>query len=177
MGAMTALPGPLDPAAALVAWRLDAERHAAAWDSGAGAETFGGRWNPKGLRVVYCSFDPATTILESAVHRGFYVLDAQPFTLSRMTLNDPGGVKIVDPRDVPNPAWLHPGIPGAAQQDWGAALLEAHPFVALPSVVSRPSWNLVFRPDRATGKYALLSQERLVLDARLNQREQRPAGG
>jgi hypothetical protein len=43
-----------------------------------------------------------------------------------------------------------------------------HPFVALPSVVSTFSWNIVFRPDRAVGLYTLLGQERLVLDTRLN---------
>ncbi|MFT3818554.1 MAG: RES domain-containing protein [Rubrivivax sp.] len=165
---MTPLPGALAPDAPLVAWRIDAAAYAAAWDSGIGAERGGGRWNPKGLKAVYCSFDPATTILESAVHRGFEVLDAQPFMLTCMRIAGAAGVKVVQPAEVPNPAWLHGGIPSAGQQAWGAALLEAHPFVAFPSVVSKPSWNLVFRPDRAAGQYALSHQQRLVLDTRLN---------
>jgi RES domain-containing protein len=163
---MTPLPGPLDPGAGIVAWRLDAAIRGSVWDNGIGAELAGGRWNPKGVRVVYCSLDPATTILESAVHRGFKVLDTQPFVLTAFTVVDPAAVKVVAPKDVPNPAWLHAGIPSAGQQDWGAALLGAHPFVALPSVVSRFSWNVMFRPDRAAGLYAMLGQERLVLDAR-----------
>lgn len=165
---MTPLPGPVDPGARVVAWRLDAAANAPSWDSGIGAERMGGRWNPKGVRAVYCSFDPATTILESAVHRGFKVLDTQPFMLTRMRLVDPTTVKVVSPQDVPNPAWLHAGIPSAGQQDWGAMLLDAHPFVAFPSVVSKRSWNIVFRPDRAAGMYAALGQDRLVLDTRLN---------
>jgi RES domain-containing protein len=152
----------------LVAWRLDAAMHASAWDSGVGAERMGGRWNPKGVKVVYCSFDPSTTILESAVHRGFDVLDSQPFILTSMTVLDPVQVKVVPPKDVPNPAWLHTGIASAGQQAWGATLLDSHPFVAFPSVVSKLSWNVVFRPDRAAGKYAVLGQDRLVLDTRLN---------
>jgi len=165
---MTPLPGLLAPGAPLVAWRVDATAHAPAWDSGLGAERGGGRWNPKGLKVVYCSFDPSTTILESAVHRGFGVLDVRPFVLTSMVIHDPRSVKIVLPTDVPNPAWLHGGIPSAGQQAWGAALLEAHAFVALPSVVSKASWNVVFRPDRAAGMYAPLARDRLVLDTRLN---------
>jgi len=164
---MTPLPGPLAPGASLVAWRLDAEVFRPTWDSGVGAERGGGRWNPKGLKVVYCSVDPSTTILESAVHRGFDVLDAQPFVLTCMRIHDPVSVKIVLPTDVPNPAWLHGGIPSAGQQSWGAHLLESHAFVAFPSVVSKLSWNVVFRPDRAAGKYTVLDQERLVLDTRL----------
>jgi RES domain-containing protein len=133
-----------------------------------GAELGGGRWNPKGVKVVYCSFDPATTILEAAVHKGFDVLDTLPYALTCMTIPDPGLVKVVRPADVPNPGWSHAGVPGAGQQAWGAALLAAHPFVALPSVVSKSSWNIVFRPDVAAGKYTLLEQDRLVIDGRLN---------
>jgi RES domain-containing protein len=165
---MTPLPGLLAPGGPLVAWRVDADVYAPTWDSGIGAERGGGRWNPKGLKVVYCSFDPSTTILESAVHRGFDVLDGQPFTLTSMVIHDPVSVKIVLPADVPNPAWLHGGIPSAGQQAWGATLLDANEFVAFPSVVSKLSWNVVFRPDRAAGKYATLEQDRLVLDTRLN---------
>jgi RES domain-containing protein len=77
-------------------------------------------------------------------------------------------LKVVLPPDVPNPAWLHGGIPSAGQQAWGASLLDAHVFVVFPSVVSKPSWNIVFQPDHAIGKYRLRSQDRLVLDTRLN---------
>jgi RES domain-containing protein len=165
---MAPLPGAAGPGSPLVAWRVDDSRHAATWDSGIGAELGGGRWNPKGIKVVYCSLDPATTILEVAVHKGFDVLDTMPYTLTCMTIPDPGRVKVVRPSDVPNPAWLHAGIPSAGQQAWGASLLTAHPFVAFPSVVSKSSWNVVFRPDVASGKYTLLEQDRLVIDGRLN---------
>ena len=165
---MTPLPGALAPGTPLVAWRLDAASYAPTWDSGIGAELGGGRWNPKGLKIVYASFDPATTILESAVHRGFDVLDSQPFILTSMTIHDPADVKIVWPQDVPNPAWLHGGIPSAGQQEFGARLVDAHPFVAIPSVVSKHSWNVFFRTDKAAGRYTMLEQDRLALDTRLN---------
>jgi RES domain-containing protein len=165
---MTPLPGPLAPGAPLVAWRLDAAIHASTWDHGIGAERGGGRWNPKGLKVVYASFDPSTTILESAVHRGFAVLDTQPFVLTSMIITNPADVRVVWPTDVPNPAWLHGGVPSAGQQAWGAALLEGCAFVALPSVVSKVGWNVVFRPDKAAGRYAAFEQDRLVLDTRLH---------
>ncbi len=165
---MTPLPAGLEPGQPMVAWRIDAAEHAPHWDSGIGAELGGGRWNPKGVRAVYGSFDPATTILESAVHRGFRVLDTRPFMLSRLAIADASLVKVVRPAEVPNPAWLHAGMVSAGQQAWGAALLAAHAFVVLPSVVSRRSWNLVFRPDVAGGHYRLLAQERLAIDGRLN---------
>lgn len=123
---------------------------------------------PEGPEVVYCSFDPSTTILESAVHRGFSVLDTQPFMHTSMNIHDPADVKVDLPADVSNPAWLHGGIPSAGQQGWGAGMLDTSPFVAFPSVVSKFSWNVVFRPDGATGKHSPLDQAHLVLDTRLN---------
>src|SRR3546814_3704523 len=53
----------------LLGWRLDKEVYSSTWDSGIGAERFGGRWNNKGTRVVYAALDPSTAILEVAVHR------------------------------------------------------------------------------------------------------------
>lgn len=166
---MTPLPAALSPSRPppLVVWRLDAARHAHRWDSGDGAERWGGRWNPKGLRAVYCSLDPATCLIEAAVHRGFEVLDTQPHVLSSARV-EPHGAQVVAPEAVPNPAWLEAGVPSAGQQRWGAELLRAHGIVVLPSVVSRPSWNLVFAPEHAAGRWRLLAQRRLVVDTRLH---------
>jgi RES domain-containing protein len=142
----------------LVAWRLDPSIYGAAWDSGEGSFLAGGRWNSKGVRAVYCSFDPATTILEIAVHKGFRPLDTVPHVLTSMTIGDPSAVHVVDPTSVPNPNWLRPGIPGAGQQMFGDDLLARHPFVAIPSVVSTNSWNLVFVGAAAAARYTLRTQ-------------------
>lgn len=165
---MSPLPAALDPGAVLVGWRIDTLTHAPAWDSGIGAERFGGRWNPKGLKAVYCSLDPATCLVERAVHTGFKVLDTQPHTLTSFVVQRSAKVQVVQPEELPNPAWLHGGAPSAGQQAWGAQLLAAHGFVIFPSAVSKRSWNLVFEPGRASGLYQIRQQERLVVDTRLN---------
>ncbi len=165
---MTPLPAAIDPATAaeLVVWRLDDARHADTWDSGIGAARVGGRWNPKGLRAVYCSIDPATCLVEAAVHRGFEVLDNRPHVLTSLTIA--ATVFVVRPEELPNPAWLHAGIPSAGQQRWGADLLLRHGVVVLPSAAAKLSWNLVFTPLAASVRYTLRSRSRLVLDTRLN---------
>lgn len=149
----------------VVFWRIDRRRHAATWDSGKGAFLEGGRWNTPGERVVYAALDPATAILEVAVHKGFHVLDTDPHVLTSFTIDDPSQALVVQPDDVPNPNWLRPGYPSAGQQEFGAALLEQHPYVVLPSVVSTHSWNMIMRP---TAAHKLLSQEPFALDPRLN---------
>ncbi len=152
----------------LVAWRLDQAVHAPTWDSGEGAYRVGGRWNSKGVRAVYCSLDPATAILEVAVHKGFRALDTVAHIMTAAVIADAGDVHVVDPASLPNPNWLRPGIPGAGQQAFGDDLLQRHRFVAIPSAVSSHSWNLIFLPGSGTGAYALKFQEAFALDTRLH---------
>ncbi|GEO41791.1 hypothetical protein SAE02_59390 [Skermanella aerolata] len=86
----------------LVAWRLDQNEYRETWDSGEGSYKFGGgRWRVSVVRAVYYSIDPATAILEVAVHKGFGVLDIEPFVLTAITIDKPGDVFIVNPKDVP----------------------------------------------------------------------------
>jgi len=151
----------------LVAWRLDQSKYAAAWDSGEGAFLVGGRWNSRGVRAVYCSIDPATAILEVAVHKGFRALDTVPHVITSATI-DPAGVFLVEPTAVPNPNWLRPGIPSAGQQAFGDDLLARHSFVVIPSVVSTASWNLIFIAATAAGSYKIRSQNPFALDTRLH---------
>jgi RES domain-containing protein len=164
---MTPLPAALG-GDELVAWRLDSAGFAANWDSGEGAFLYGGRWNGKGVRAVYCSVDPATAILEVAVHKGFRALDVVPHVLTGVTILDPAAVHVVDPASLPNENWLRPEIPGAGQQDHGNQLLRQHSFIAIPSTVSSHSWNLIFIAGAASGGYRLKLQEPFALDTRLH---------
>jgi len=164
---LTPLPPPLG-GNELVAWRLDRAAHGATWDNGEGAYRVGGRWNGKGVRAVYCSIDPATAILEVAVHTGFRALDTIPHVLTAVTVTEPSSVRVVDPASIPNSNWLRSGIPGAGQQAFGDGLLARHEFVLIPSVVSTHSWNLIFVGTRAAGAYALRTQEPFALDTRIH---------
>ncbi|MGY4177646.1 RES domain-containing protein [Bradyrhizobium sp. USDA 4518] len=152
----------------LIAWRLDQARFAPTWDSGEGAFQVGGRWNSKGVRIVYCALDPATAILEVAVHKGFQALDTLPHVLTALHVVNVSDVHVVRPADVPNANWLRPGIPSAGQQAFGDALLIKHQFVIIPSAVSTHSWNLLFDPAKAKDAYRMHLQEAFALDTRLH---------
>jgi len=154
--------------AGLFGWRLDKNMHASTWDSGLGAERNGGRWNSRGTRVVYASLDPSTAVLEVAVHVTFRTLDKVAHKLTSFEVTDPSLVHVVRPEDVPNPRWLLPGIPSAGQREFGDHLISTHAFIVIPSAVSRHSWNLIFNPELAAGKFAWRLQEQFVLDARLH---------
>ena len=164
---MTPLPGAL-ASGEVIAWRLDDKKFEATWDSGEGSFLFGGRWNGAGVRTVYCGIDPATAILEVAVHKGFRVLDTVPHMLSALLIKDPSTIRVVQPGAVPNSNWLRPGNAGVDQQAFGDDLLANNLFVLIPSVVSTHSWNLIFDSARAAGHYSLHLQELFVLDPRLH---------
>ena len=171
---MTPLPAALAGRSDLTAWRLDRANHAASWDSGEGARAEGGRWNSAGQRAVYASLDPATTILERAVHTGFALLDTVAHVLTIVRIEQPASVHVVQPKAVPNPNWLRPGYPSAGQQEFGDRLLAKHAFIVIPSVVSTHSWNLMFDPTRAQGAYTLVKQEPFALDTRLHRPRRNP---
>lgn len=160
---MNALPW----AATWRAWRLDREEFRDTWDSGIGAQRKGGRWNSPGVSVVYASADPATAIMEVAVHIGFDALDTIPHALTCFEVMDPSLIKVVQPEDVPNPIWMTSAYPSPNQQRFTDGLLAKHPFVLIPSAVTRHSWNLLISCELAEGKYQLVSQERFGLDTRL----------
>lgn len=141
---------------------------ASTWDRGEGSFRVGGRWSSAGVRAVYAALDPATAILEVAVHKGFRVLDTTPHMLTSATITGPARVHVVTAGDVPNPNWLRPGIPSAGQQAFGDDLLRLHPIFLIPSVVSTHSWNVVFTAAAAAGLYQNIAQEPFALDTRLH---------
>lgn len=163
---MTPLPPPLGTGD-LTFWRIDAERYASTWHQGEGSFRVGGRWNSPGVRAVYTSLDPSTAVLEVAVHKGFRVLDTQAHILTQGRIIDPAHVKVIEPKDVPNPNWLVPCTPNTNQQRFGDDLLASHLFVLLPSAVSKHSWNLIFDATAVVAAYDCVRQDRFSLDPRL----------
>jgi len=151
------------------AWRLDREMYSATWNSGLGSKLDGGRRNTPGRRVVYASVDPSTAILEVAAHGSFDALDQEPYVLTCFEITHDASVRIVQPEDVPNPQWLTPIKTSPNQRKFADALLAEHPFVLVPSVATRHSWNLLVSCDLAEGQFRMVSQERFGLDTRLLQ--------
>ncbi len=165
---MTPLPAALG-GRGLVAWRLERNKYLPTWQQAEGAFLAGGRWSSAGRRVLYTALEPATAILEVAVHKGFDVLDAVPHTLLALSV-EPAKVHVVEAAQVTNANWLRPGAVSRNQQQFGDKLLDAHPLLALPSVVSTHSWNLLIHVAAATGLFALKGQESFALDPRLTPR-------
>ncbi len=48
----------------LLVWRLCSAKYAATAFSGEGAELYGGRWSPPGIKIVYCAESRALAVVE-----------------------------------------------------------------------------------------------------------------
>lgn len=164
---MNPLPASLGGTGELTGWTLQDARFAATWNTGIGAATCGGRWNSIGKHVIYAALDPATAILEVAVHKGFKVLNTVAHNLYSFSIADTRQVRVVQPSEVPNPHWLHPIPTNQDQQEFGDDLIDAHAFVILPSAVSRHSWNLLVNVPTALPLMTNIQSERFALDPRL----------
>jgi RES domain-containing protein len=154
-----------------IVWRLSDQVFAKDWEKGEGARLFGGRWNHKGRSVVYASADPATALLEVGVHIGLPALTKKPHIKTAFSINQMADLHIVWPSDVPNSGWLTRNKPSDEQRNFGHSLLDKHAFIALPSVVTKFSWNVIFDPNSPaflnSAKWDHLHTELYDLDARL----------
>ncbi|MDE0072720.1 MAG: RES domain-containing protein [Gammaproteobacteria bacterium] len=109
---------------------------------GVGARLTGGRWNPRGIRMVYASLAYEGALLEQLAHVPAGDLPAGQ-RASRIVIPDDCVVPAVG--EAEHPDWRS----GARSQRIGAAWVESARSVALkvPSFVAQPwGWNVILNP-------------------------------
>lgn len=125
------------------AWRIVKKKHAAAAFTGEGAAKAGGRWNSKGVPMVYCGGTRSLTLLETLVHLNppiyfEYVIFGAEFASEL--------AEQVHPADLP-PQWRsHP--PSPATQDLGDQWVKSgrSAVLAVPSAIVPEECNYVLNP-------------------------------
>lgn len=129
----------------IVAWRLVKARHAAIAFNGEGARLEGGRWNPKGVPVVYLSDHPALAALESFVHlKG--AATAIKFLIFRMEIPDEVSVRELPVGTLPAGWRDEPPTPQtmAVGERWIREGRTA--ILKVPSVLVPAAANLILNP-------------------------------
>ena len=154
-------------------WRLVTARFAETAFSGEGARRYGGRWNRKGVPVVYSAGSLSLAMLEMLVQD-------QPLRARYVTIpaEIPAGLKIerVDidrlPADWRDPAALE--TLRTIGSVWAARLASA--VLAVPSAVVPTETNYLLNPRHPDfGQILIGEPQELVTDLRLSQLR-RPAG-
>ncbi|MEI6396095.1 MAG: RES family NAD+ phosphorylase [Verrucomicrobiota bacterium] len=147
------------------AWRIVKEKHAATAFSGKGAADSGGRWNSRGVPVVYTSNTKSLAALETLVHLNPPV----PFKYVAIRIQfDDALVEIVRGKALP-PDWqTEPPPPStkAMGDAWARAARSA--VLALPSVIIPGELNYLLNPAHPDFKTISLGKpEPFAFDPRL----------
>ena len=147
------------------AWRIVKEQHAATAFSGEGAAKTGGRWNSRGVAVIYTSSTKSLAALESLVHLNPPVLFK--YAAIRITFDD-ALVEIVRPKALP-PDWRSEPPPPSSKRLGDAWVREARSAVlALPSVIIPGERNFLLNPAHPDfKKIAIGKPQRFAFDPRL----------
>lgn len=146
------------------AWRIIKEKHAATAFTGEGAAKTGGRWNSRGVAVVYTSATKSLAVLESLVHlnpplRFRYVAFPLKF--------DDALVEYFPPKSLPADWRMEPTPPSAKAigDAWAKAARSA--VLALPSVITGDT-NFLLNPAHPDFKKIIIGKpESFVFDPRL----------
>lgn len=133
--------------------------------SGEGARLFGGRWNEKGVPLVYTSSTLALAVVEILVH-----VDEVPLDFVAIRIDIPAAVKVesLSPRRLPRDWRDHPAPARlqAAGSEWAQSMRSLA--FEVPSAVVPQERNVLLNPlhpDRAA--LVVHKPERFAFDRRL----------
>ena len=99
--------------------------------NGEGAARYGGRWNPKGMRAVYCSENSSLAALEILANL------ARPATFPNYHILD---------IDLPDDSITVVPILDSDTRQTGAEMLQTHLAISAPSMVNPLERNVVINP-------------------------------
>lgn len=147
------------------AWRIIKEKHAAKAFSGEGAAKTGGRWNSRGVPVIYTSSTKSLAALESLVHLNPPVLFK--YVVIRIRF-DEALLEIVRLKTLPGDWWVEPPPPStkAVGDVWVRKARSA--VLALPSVIISGEPNYLINPGHPDFKRISIARpQKFAFDPRL----------
>jgi RES domain-containing protein len=125
-------------------WRICRKKYAAAAASGEGARLYGGRWNSRGVRVIYASTSLALAAMETFVN---LEPNLRPADLVSIEGEIPDGLENGKLDIDALPGGWH-GTRNETLRHFGDVWIEAGGSVALlvPSAAVRGEWNILLNP-------------------------------
>jgi RES domain-containing protein len=147
-------------------WRICRRRYAAVAATGEGASIVGGRWNSRGVRVVYASTSLALAAVETFVNLEPN-LQPNDFVSIEGEIGDELEIGRVETKGLPA-RWYE--TRNEALRRFGDEWVRAGKTVALlvPSAVIRGEWNVLLNPAHADFRKIRLQEPRpFEFDARM----------
>ena len=154
-------------------WRLCRAVYAAEAFSGEGARRFGGRWNSRGVPMVYCSSSQALAAIELFVHLEPAQAPADLVSISA-TLPKGEPARTLQLRDLPDEWWTDEVLNAEhSTRDLGDGWIRSVDSLAMnvPSVPIRVEWNVLINPlHPRIGELKIDPPQPFVFDVRMFQR-------
>lgn len=114
--------------------------------SGIGAGLYGGRWNPRGMNLVYTSSSIALTSLEYFVHN-YHLLSTAEICLAKIKIGKSTSLQEVESKDLPHDWNLPMKELNATQQIGKKFYLQGSDYILkVPSAVVPQEYNLLLNP-------------------------------
>jgi RES domain-containing protein len=150
----------------ITSWRIVKAKYAASAFDGEGSRRAGGRWNPRGLPIIYTAESAALAALELLVHLGRtrslpeYVIFSCTFPESI--------VEVVRFEDLPSDWRSHPAPVALRQIGNGWAKDRRSAVLKVPSAVIDAESNYLLNPEhRSFRRIDISAPQRFELDRRL----------
>lgn len=114
--------------------------------NGFGAGLFGGRWNPRGLNMVYTSGSISLASLEFLVHN-YHILSSSDVALAEIQISDDDSlVKVVDEKELPHD-WSEKSYTPLSTQEIGNEFLTSSAYILkVPSAIVPFENNYLLNP-------------------------------
>jgi RES domain-containing protein len=156
-------------------WRICRAPYAAEAFSGEGARRYGGRWNSRGVPMVYTSTSLSLAAIELFVHLEPALAPNDLVYLSAiLPEGEPG--RTLDSADLPSDWWADGATPGAmTTREIGDAWIGARSSLAMmvPSVPIRAESNVLVNPlHPRMNEVQIGAPQPFVFDARMFQQTQ-----
>ena len=135
--------------------------------SGRGAEIAGGRWNSKGIAVVYTATSRALAVIEVAVHVPLGIIPTN-YAMASISLPDDMEILEISIDSLPNNWTKNPFI--KETQQIGDAFIKAHQYAAMkvPSASVTGDFNLLLNPRHKDFRHVEITKtEAFEFDLRL----------
>lgn len=149
-------------------WRICRAIHAESAFSGEGARRYGGRWNSRGVPMVYCSSSLALAAVEMFVHlEPSQAPDDLVSIAAQLPESEPA--RTITAEELPIEWWTDLDATHALGDAWirsGSSLA-----LKVPSVPIRPEWNVLVNPAHPrTNELRITPLEPFVFDTRMFER-------
>jgi len=135
--------------------------------SGKGAEKTGGRWNSKGVALVYTSESRALCTTEIAVHTPLGIL---PKDFELITIEIPDSIKFLELKPIDLPADWKSILHSGTTQELGDGFVKENKYAVLkvPSAVVQGDFNYLINPRHVNAKkIKIIKVERFAFDDRM----------